>query len=95
MTWWRVWKSQSSSTQPTSRDGRSSRASSMRHVVELVVQGGLLLDATTGTVFDPVLGLAVEGPLQGEALDQLPATTIFPDDFASSWPEGNIYEAEN
>lgn len=63
-------------------------------LVQLVVVEEQLLDTSTGTVFDPVLGFAVEGPLEGEALDRLPATTIFPDDFATFWPEGRLYEED-
>ncbi len=60
-------------------------------VVDLTIVDGLLVDSTTGTVFDPVMGFAVEGPLQGEALDTLPAATVFPEDFATFWPEGRLY----
>lgn len=61
-------------------------------VVELAVEDGLLKDRATGTVFDAALGFAVDGPLIGEALDHLPATTIFPDDFSTFWPDGRVYE---
>lgn len=60
--------------------------------VELAIEDGRLVDTPTGTVFDPVQGLGVEGPLEDEALGVLPASTVFPDDFATFWPEGMLWE---
>lgn len=60
-------------------------------VVELAVEDGLLIDLGTGTVFDAALGFAIEGPLQGDGLDRLPAATIFPEDFATFWPDGRLH----
>lgn len=60
-------------------------------VVELAVEGDKLLDVTTRTVFDPTGGAALDGPLEGETLDLLPGSTVFPDDFATFWPDGVLW----
>ena len=41
-------------------------------IVTLVVEDHQLVDAQTGTVWDPVRGIALEGTLRGEILDLLP-----------------------
>ena len=64
-------------------------------VVELIVDDGVLIDASTGTVFDAALGFATDGPLRGEGLDHLPAATIFPEDFFTFWPDGRFYSTPN
>ncbi len=64
-------------------------------IVDLRVVDGFLIDTVTRTVFDPVLGSAVEGALLGETLDLMRATTIFPEDFATFWPEGRFYTQES
>ncbi len=60
-------------------------------VVELAVVDGGLVDVATGTRFDPSLGLAREGPLEGQDLALLPALTVFPKDFETFWPDGRIW----
>ncbi len=59
-------------------------------VVTLEILDGELVDRETGSVFDPVRGFALDGPLQGQRLDLLPAATVFPEDFASFWPDGTF-----
>ncbi len=61
-------------------------------VVELTVVDGELVDTETGTVWDPVRGLARRGPLQGEVLGLLPGFTAFPRDFGTFWPEGRVWQ---
>ncbi len=61
-------------------------------VVTLAIEGGRLVDTETGTVWDPVRGRALEGPLAGEILDLLPGFTAFPDDYEVFWPDGRIWE---
>ncbi len=57
---------------------------------------GQIVDRETGTVWDTRLGIAVEGPLRGAALQQLPYTTAFDwaweDFFANSdfWGESGL-----
>jgi hypothetical protein len=65
-------------------DGRS---------VELVVEDGLVVDVETGTTWDPVRGIALSGPLEGEVLDLLPGFTSFPQDFFTFWPQGRVWAA--
>lgn len=60
-------------------------------VLTLAVEGGVVVDRETGTTWDPVRGLGIDGPLAGEALAILPGFTIFPDDFATFWPEGRLW----
>lgn len=49
-----------------------------------------LVDEETGTVWDSTNGFGVEGELSGETLPLLPALTVFPEDFDSFWPDGEI-----
>ncbi len=60
-------------------------------LLELEVDGGVLRDRTTGTTFDPTRGFALDGPFEGEILDQLPALTSFPGDYGTFWPDGTVW----
>ena len=60
-------------------------------VVELEVDGDVLRDTVSGTIFDPVRGFALEGELRGEILDLLPGLTAFPDDYDTFWPDGTVW----
>lgn len=59
--------------------------------VTLAVAGDTIVDLETGTVWDPVIGLGLSGPLEGERLDVLPAFTSFPKDFFTFWPDGRLW----
>ena len=61
-------------------------------VVTLAVVDDQLVDRETGTVWDPVRGRALEGPLHGEFLDLLPGFTAFPRDYRIFWPGGRVWE---
>lgn len=61
-------------------------------VLTLAFEDGELLDRETGTVWDPVRGRALSGPLEGEILGILPSFTIFPRDFGTFFPEGRFWE---
>ncbi len=60
-------------------------------VVTLEIEGGRLVDGETHTVWDPVRGTALEGPLVGERLDLLPGFTVFPSEYPTFWPEGKVW----
>ena len=60
-------------------------------VVDLAMADGLLVDTTTGTVFDPFLGLGRSGPLGDEDLNKLPAFTAFPSDVGTFFPDGRTW----
>jgi len=59
--------------------------------VTLAVDGDTIVDLETGTVWDPVIGLGLSGPLEGERLDVLPAFTSFPKDFFTFWPDCRLW----
>ncbi len=61
-------------------------------VVELAARGGAVVDIETGTTWDPVRGIAVDGELAGEILDTLPALTSYPGDYDTFWPEGSVWQ---
>ena len=61
-------------------------------VVHLETAGNELVDVESGTVWDPRRGLAISGPLSGEALDLLPGFTSLPGDFHTFWPEGRLWQ---
>lgn len=59
-----------------------------------VIEDGKLIDLDTGTTWDPVRGIALEGALEGEVLDLLPGFTAFPSDFFTFWPDGRLWTGE-
>jgi len=59
--------------------------------VELTVRDGQLIDIVTGTVFDPIRGVAIDGPLEGQNLDLLPGFPVFPRRFLDLWPNGRVW----
>ena len=60
-------------------------------LVELEVAGDVIRDRITGTTFEPVRGVGIEGPLADQTLDQLPGFTAFPDDVPTSWPDAEVW----
>lgn len=50
-----------------------------------------VLDHETGSVWDPALGLAVEGPLAGEALKEIPFTSAFDWAWDLHYPDSDFY----
>ena len=63
-------------------------------MVELEAQGDLFVDIRSGSQFDPRIGRAINGPLEGQILDLLPGFTAFPRDFSTFWPDGRIWEPD-
>jgi hypothetical protein len=61
-------------------------------VVELTVVDGELVDAASGTRFDPTRGIGRGGDLDGQILDILPAFTSFPEDVPTFWPEARFWQ---
>lgn len=61
-------------------------------IVTLAIEDGVLVDRETGSTWDPVRGLALDGELAGETLGILPGFTIFPSDFDTFWPDGRVWE---
>jgi hypothetical protein len=61
-------------------------------VLTFAVESGRLVDRETGTFWDPVRGIGLSGPLEGEFLGILPSFTIFPRDFSTFFPDGRIWE---
>jgi hypothetical protein len=55
-------------------------------------ENDFLVDEETGSKWDPQLGLAREGELQGEALQQLPSLSIWRNYWWDFYPNGEIYE---
>ena len=60
-------------------------------IVELSIVDRELVDAVSGTRFDPNRGIGTGGALDGEILDILPAFTSFPDDVRTFWPEARFW----
>jgi hypothetical protein len=63
-------------------------------IVTLAIANGQLIDVETGSVWDPVIGRATAGPLEGERLDVLPGFTSFPRDFFTFWSDGRLWTPE-
>lgn len=53
---------------------------------------GRVIDRRTGTAWNAATGQGVEGPLAHRALAPLPAHTVFPGDFSTFYPYGEIRE---
>ncbi len=61
-------------------------------IVELAFgESGDLIDTITGTTFHISRGTGIDGPLQDQVLDQLPAFTSFTKDYFTFYPEGRIW----
>ncbi len=60
-------------------------------VVELDLTNEGLVDPSSGTVFDPFLGIGRSGPLADQSLDKLPAFTSFPSDYDTFFPDGKTW----
>ena len=58
------------------------------------LDGGRFIDVETGTSWDAVRRIALEGALKGEVLDLLPGFTSFPSDYFTFWPEGRLWTGE-
>jgi hypothetical protein len=61
-------------------------------VVVLDIGPDGLFDVTTGTTFDPFLGLGRVGPLSDQNLSRLPAFTSFPEDYVTFFPGQRIWD---
>ena len=59
--------------------------------VTLAVEEDLIVDVETNSVWHPVTGVALFGPLEGEQLDVLPAFTSFARDFFTFFPDGRLW----
>ena len=57
-----------------------------------VIEDGTIVDIESGTVWDPVIGRGLSGPLEGEQLDVLPGFTSFPKDFPTFRPDGRFWQ---
>ena len=60
-------------------------------VVELEVRFGQIVDIETQTVWDPVRGIGLDGPLAGEILDLLPGVPAFAKDVRTFWPTARFW----
>jgi hypothetical protein len=54
-------------------------------------RGFLLQDEQTETVWDPITGEALQGPLQGNQLEPVPAYPIRVERFRAHFPEGEVF----
>jgi hypothetical protein len=60
-------------------------------VVELELSDGQVVDRGTQTVWDPVRGIGLDGPLAGEILGLLPGIPAFSRDVATFWPTARFW----
>lgn len=72
-----------------------------RTEIELALDGNDIIDLATGSIWDPVTGRAVDGPLMGGMLPRLPALTSFPGGgptkapiFDAFWPDGTVWRPD-
>jgi len=60
-------------------------------LLTLSISDGVLVDNETGTSWDPGTGRALDGPLEGEALDTLPGFTSRRSDARTFWPDAKYW----
>ena len=60
-------------------------------VLTFEILAGDLVDEQTRSVWDPARGLALEGPLKGEALRPVPGSTAFDWAWRDFYPESDFY----
>jgi len=60
-------------------------------VVTLALKDGVLEDPESGTTWDAVRGLGIEGPLAGEPLAHIAAFTSFPSDVDTFYPNATFW----
>jgi hypothetical protein len=60
-------------------------------VLTLELEGDSIVDAETGTIWDPANGRAVEGPLEGKFLDPLPGFTAYQPDAETFFPDAGYW----
>lgn len=61
-------------------------------IVELsLADEGELVDTISGTTFHVSRGTGINGPLEDQVLDQLPAFTSFTKDYFTFYPEGRLW----
>ena len=61
-------------------------------VLNLTIVGDAVVDAETGTSWDPANGRALSGPLMGEVLGSLPGFTSFLRDARTFWPDARYWD---
>ena len=61
-------------------------------VLAFSLDAGRLVDAETGSVWDPVRGVATEGPLKGIALQPAPYLSAFADSWTDFYPGAPVYD---
>jgi hypothetical protein len=76
-------------TDPTRWSVFSRRLDAAVVVLETTEEG--LADITSGTLFDPFLGVGLSGELSDQTLDKLPAFTSFPEDYRTFFPNGRMW----
>lgn len=59
-------------------------------IVDLSLRGDVLVDKATDSEWETVTGFGVNGEFAGSRLKRLPASTVFPDDFQTFWPDGRM-----
>lgn len=55
-------------------------------------EGDMLVDAETGSIWDPIRGLAQDGPLRGKALQPVPSMSSFDWAWLDFYPETEFYK---
>ena len=55
-------------------------------------RGDQLVDLETGSIWDPALGLALEGPLKGEVLQPIPGSTAYDWAWLDFYPQAVFYQ---
>ena len=60
--------------------------------LEFIMRNNRLVDQQTGSNWDPARGIAVDGPLQGELLKQVPYTPAYDWAWKDFYPHSEFYE---
>ena len=57
-----------------------------------VVEGDILMDIETGSTWDTMRGLAIDGPLKGESLQPVPSLSSYDWAWRDFYPQSGFYE---
>lgn len=79
-------------TDSATRDVRAYVRKARGQVLTFRPEGAKMRDGETGSLWDPVRGLAIDGPLTGEGLQQVPTNSSFDWAWRDFYPKSTEYQ---
>ncbi len=82
-------------TSPETRNVRVFVRKARGQVLTFEAEGTRMRDRETGSLWDPVRGLAIEGPLRGQGLQQVSSNSSFDWAWADFYPQSTEYQGRD